>query len=112
MSQADIETLEVQMDQAKDAIELRDAVRRLINNKDFQKVILEGYFEKEPARLVALLSDPSMQIEDRQVGLKNSMIGIGQLQMHFRFIESYAQQMEAAMQEDEETHTNMMAEAI
>ena len=39
-----IKQLEMSIDEAKELIALGDSIERLYKNKDFKKVILEGYF--------------------------------------------------------------------
>lgn len=53
--ETDIRQVEVSIEHAKKAVDMRDALVRLSKNRDFKKVILEGYLEKEAARL-ALIS--------------------------------------------------------
>ena len=38
------------------AVEMYEALSRLHDNPDFQKVILEGYFKDEPIRITSLLA--------------------------------------------------------
>lgn len=42
-------------------IDRGEALARLINNSDFQEVILEGYIKTEAERLFKILTDPSGQ---------------------------------------------------
>ena len=46
----DIEKVEIEMEEAKKYIELRNTFLRLSENKDFKHVIEEAYFKEEAAR--------------------------------------------------------------
>lgn len=52
--------IQLSMEQATAAIAASDALRRLEKNADFQTLIVEGYFEKEAARLIHLNFDPNI----------------------------------------------------
>lgn len=94
-------SIEVSIEAAKKAIAKGDAFDRLTKNPDFRKIILEDYFEKEPARLVGLLTDSEMMDDDNQTGLKNDMIGISVLRKHFMVIQRIANQMRNAVAQSE-----------
>ena len=57
MSNEAINAIERDIKEARKHVELGDSLERLLNNRDFKKVIVEGYFEKEAARLVHLKAD-------------------------------------------------------
>lgn len=69
--------IEEQVKQAKEAIALKDSLLKLFKNKDFIKVITEGYFEKEPAKLTKarpfIMSEDLTQVDDafKAIGLLN-----------------------------------------
>ncbi len=49
--ESQLEQIEVTIEQANKAIELQDAFKRLLDNKDFEAIITKGYFENESVRL-------------------------------------------------------------
>lgn len=57
---SEIEQVELSIQQAKDLVNARDMADKLSRNREFKKLILEGYFEKEAARLVSLSGDSNM----------------------------------------------------
>lgn len=71
-----VNEIEVSIDQANEIITLGDDIQKLLDNPIFKRVIVEGYFEKEPARLVGLLTDTSMDSDKDQKDLHNDMIAI------------------------------------
>lgn len=64
----------------KKQIALADALTRLHDNPDFKMVFIDHYMEKEPARLVHLLGDASVNMGDKKDAIredvKERMIGI------------------------------------
>jgi hypothetical protein len=54
MNEITLQELEANIKSAKEAIELGSALERLYSNRDFKKIVLTGYFEKEAVRLVHL----------------------------------------------------------
>jgi hypothetical protein len=103
--------IEVTMQQAKDCVIAADALQRLHKNRDFKKIILEGYFKDEPARLVGLKGDANMQDEARQAAIVKEIDGIGTLQQHFRTIYQRAAWAEQALEQGEAELREIEAEA-
>lgn len=87
-------------DEAKRVIALGQAAERLAKNKDFKALILDHYFEKEPARLVSLISEPS-QINNR-ASIIETMQGIGTLRTFLREAVTMGQSAAQGLQEFEE----------
>lgn len=83
MTQSDVKTLEMTMENAKHNIELSEALDRLHDNPDFQKLIIKGYFEDECVRLVHLKGAPNTQNLDRQAAITREIDGIGSLRGYF-----------------------------
>lgn len=57
--------LERQIENAQAVIVQRDMVDRLANNRDFQKLIIEGFMRDECARLTHMSTDPNLSAQDR-----------------------------------------------
>lgn len=77
MGNTEIEAIERNIKQAKEIAEFGAAVERLRSNKDFKKVVEQGYFEREPIRLVHLKADPAVQGPDAQRSIVAQMDAIG-----------------------------------
>ncbi len=77
MVNSEIEAIERNIKQAKVNADFGAAVERLKGNRDFQKVVLSGYFEQEAIRLVHLKADPNMQAPEKQASLVSQMDAIG-----------------------------------
>ena len=61
--QQQIHEVEVSIERAKHVIEFGKAVERLYENKDFQRVIEEGYFRDEASRLALMSAVPHLDPE-------------------------------------------------
>jgi len=107
-----IEQIELSIEQAKSSIDMRDALRRLNENKDFKKVIVEGYFEKEASRVVLLKADPNTQDTETQDALDKSIIAIGQLRQYMRTIFQVGGMADGAMGSHEEALEEIHSDAI
>jgi len=66
MSQSDIEEVELSIEHARELIERGQMAERLSRNNEFRKLVLEGYFVNEAARLALLYSDPNIPNEMRE----------------------------------------------
>lgn len=105
-----VQEIQVSIDEAKDFIEQREAVLRLFKNKDFEKIFTEGYFKEEPARLVALMTDPEFQSPERQEQLKADMLGISSLRRYLMNVQRIGYQMEQRIKDAEQTITELEEE--
>jgi len=105
-----LETIELSMKQAKSAIADMDVLNRLTANKDFEEIVLKGYFEKEASRLVLLRADPSMQDKQGREMIDNQIIAIGYLRQHFVTIMHFGRMAQKTLADDEETQAELLAE--
>lgn len=69
-------------------IDLAVSLERLHTNEDFKKVFLTEYVEKEPVRLVSLLSEASFNMSGKKAeyrdDIQERMIGISRFQEFIR----------------------------
>ena len=111
-NQSSIQALESNIKLSREMADVGAAMERLRSNRDFKKVIVEGYFEKEAVRLVHLKADPNMQDADSQVSILKQMDAIGSLKQYFRVVDMKAGQAVHAIAADEETVTELMQEEV
>lgn len=82
----------------KKQIALADALTRLHDNPDFKMVFIDHYMEKEPARLVHLLGDASVNMGDKKDAIredvKERMIGIARFAEFIRSVYALANMAE------------------
>lgn len=100
MSQQEIEQIELSIEQAKGLIERARLARQLAKNPAFKKLVLEGYFVDEAARLAHLVSDPALSQEHRQF-VFNDINGVGALKRYFSVIIRMGDQAERDLAEAE-----------
>ena len=72
--------------QLEDQIELHKALERLHENEDFKKVVLDGYFEKESARVFDMLTIPSNLKRDQLQNLMDMMSAIRNVKGYFKTV--------------------------
>lgn len=112
MENQSLETIELSIKHAKQNVELMRSLDKLTKNKDFKAIFLEGYFEKEPARLCMLKSNPEMQSEDDQLAIVKQIDAIGALRQYFIAINQIGRMSEKAISEDEQTREEILSEGL
>lgn len=80
----DIEEIELTLEHAQHLVEKAAMADRLSRNPDFRKLIMEGYFEGETARLGLLVGDPHHA--GTQEMILNDLKGTGALKRFFQNI--------------------------
>jgi hypothetical protein len=73
---AEITKIEQEVKNAKKTADLGAALDRLRNNRDFRKIILEGYLETEAVRLVHAKGNPECQRPEKQATIARDIDGI------------------------------------
>jgi len=105
-----VESLDRNIKEAKKIVDLAESLTRLGANRDFRRVIEDGYFEKEAVRLVHLKADPNMQSAERQAQIVKDLDAIGSLSQFFTTIKQKASIASKAVQADEETRAELTQE--
>ena len=103
--------IEISIEAAKGAVERKNAIQRLHKNPDFRLIFVEGYFQREPARLVSLLTDHEHASEEKQRELMNDMLGISSAQEYLRGVHSMGVAMERQIASSEQTLEDMRNES-
>lgn len=93
-----------------EVVDFGNALERLRSNRDFKRVVLEGYFKDEAVRLVHLSADPSMQSPEKQESIKQQMNAIGQLNQYFNTVFFRARQAGKYIADAEEMRHELIAE--
>lgn len=93
--------IQLSLEQAQEAVKLGESLKRLTSNKDFKKIILEGYFEKEAVRLVHSLDDPNVSHNPSVKEAHTfSMHAISQLRSYLHNINKRAEAAEVAVEQN------------
>lgn len=107
-----IEAIEQNIQRAKEEVEFGHALERLRTNKDFKRVVLEGYFEDEAVRLVHLKADPAMQNAESQRMIVQQMDAIGSLSFYFNTALHRAKLAAKTIESDEAMRDEILAEEL
>lgn len=114
MSQQEIDQqisqVEISIEDAKETIELGHALNRLAGNKDFKKVIQEGYLENGALEQVKLLGHPNMQSPEQQADIMKELQSASNLHAYFVSIMQRADTMQRALVEHEATLEELHSE--
>lgn len=110
MSFETIEAIERSIKQHKATVDLGAALERLRANKDFKKIIVEGYFENEAVRLVHLKADPSMQSAESRRSIEQQMDAIGALNQYLNLLASHAALAQKQIEVDEAYRDEILEE--
>lgn len=112
MTSTDLQALDQSIKNAKEHIEIANALERLQKNRDFKKVILDGYLTDNAVRLVHLKADSNMQSPESQQEINNQINGIGQLLGYFTTIKQLAEVAHRSLEADEQTREELLQEGI
>ncbi len=110
--EAQIHQIEMSLEEAKANIELAEVLDRLHKNKDFQAIIVAGYFKDEASRAVLLKGDPEMMADSEQKQIGLIIDGIGALRQYFHKIFAMGQMSHNTLVADEATRTELLAEEL
>lgn len=110
MNDDTIKELEENIREARKLVDAGTALERLRENRDFQKIVLEGYFRDEAIRLVHLKTDPNMQSDERQRSILTQMDGIGALNGYFSMVLHQSYMAKKGILADEEAIEDIMNE--
>ncbi len=106
---SEMEELKVTMDEALEAIELRDKFIKLANNPLFNEVIGKRYIEEESVRCVALLGDDNID-DEVKAKTQKMILGIAYLQNYFRKIQMDGNEAENMLEAYKEEMNNNASE--
>ena len=107
-----LEQIEISDKQAKEMVSKMESLLRLVKNRDFKKVIEEGYFEKEASRIVLLKGDPEMQSEADQRTLDNMIIAVGGLRQYLSSTMQIGRMAQRDLAANAEAREEMLAETL
>ena len=88
---------EMTEEQANKVIKFKNDIEKLMKNPTFKKLITEGYFKDEPARLAQALTNPEMQDEVDQRMLQEMLRGCGHLNNYIQYALNQGRKVEAEL---------------
>ena len=104
-----IKQIDRNIEAAKATLELSGALERLLTNRDFRKVIAEGYLTQEAVRLVKIKGEPAMQTSEKQAAILRDIDSIGSLHQYFNTIFMQGGIAEKQIGADEEMRVELLA---
>lgn len=112
MDKVSLRELEATLLVSKEAIELNNALQRLMDNRDFKKVVTNGYFSKEAIRLVLLKGKHDYQSDVQQKNIVAKIDAIGNFS---NYLDNIAMEAELAIKNsnaDEQTRDEILFEGL
>lgn len=94
------------IDQANEALKLRDTIIEMFNDEKYKVVFEEGYFKAEAMRLPLALVDNEMQDEIEQRIIKEKIAAIGHLHVYLNSAISLGNQVRASLEQEEKERVN------
>lgn len=82
-NQAELELTADELKEYNYYVGMRQALVRLENNPDFQKVILDGYFKDKAVNGVSMLASGYIKKNGLRADIMESLVAISQLQDYF-----------------------------
>lgn len=79
-----IEEIEISMAEAQKMVDKKDQLLKLMSNRGFNKIIVEGYFKEEAARLASVAADPNLTEHREEIWMQIQAISC--LQNYLRTI--------------------------
>lgn len=110
--ESQVQQLENNIRESKKLVDMGESLERLMSNRDFKKVILEGFFEKEAIRLVHLKGDTNMQTADSQKSILTQMDAIASLAQYLQTVRFKANMAAKAVASDTETIDELNQESL
>lgn len=90
MSSPEELNIENQLTNAKSELSLGKSLERLLNNRDFKRVIMSEYLEQEAIRLVQLKADFNVQAPHIQASIVRDIDAIGSFKQFLMRVEQRA----------------------
>ncbi len=103
--------IEISIEQAKEMVDKKNMIDKIIQTKEFNEIFTVGYMEKEAARLVSLLADQEWQDELKQKSLFDDMRAISGLRQYIVNIRALGRQMERQIESSEAQLDEMRIES-
>ena len=88
-----VRQIEISSEFAQSLVDKGDMWSKLLENKEFKTLVIEGYFKDESERLVGLLADPEFDTEEKKTDLYSQMAGIAHFRMKIVQDQRMAHQM-------------------
>jgi len=95
-----MEPTELEMVENQYWVDMAEALQRLEKNKDFQHVVLDGYFKDRAINGVSLLAEPGVKQRGERGDIMEDMVAISNLQYYFKMVKNLGAVMQDDMDEE------------
>lgn len=109
MSQAEIREIELSMEEARKIVDRGEMAQKLASNREFKKLVLEGYFVEEASRLALLWSDPNIP-EDVRKFVERDLLGVGAFKRYLSTLVLMGQNAQHELRDLSETRDEIRQE--
>jgi hypothetical protein len=86
--------IEISIEAAREIVEKKDKLEKLLGDETFKEIFEEGYFKEEAARLTGLLTDPEFNNEEGRRTIVEDLVGISAARKYILNILRFGHQME------------------
>jgi hypothetical protein len=90
MEQTEKELMSVEVN-SDYAIKMCEALKRLENNEDFKKVILNGYMSSKALDSVSLLAEPGIKKQNARADIMEDLVAISNLGYFFKMVKHFGE---------------------
>jgi hypothetical protein len=109
--QHEVRNIDIEIEQAKKSIALRDALVRLEKNRDFRKVVTEGFLKEFALNTIAVRGRPEFRNSEALMESNTRKLdAMGELHEYFRNVKSNGLMMESALSEAQELRDEVAME--
>lgn len=111
MQQQEVRNIDIEIEQAKKCISLRDALVRLEKNRDFKKVVSEGFLKDFALNTIAVRGRP--EFRNSEVLMESNtrkLDAMGELHEYFRNVMSNGAMMESTLAEAQDLRNEVAME--
>lgn len=105
-----IETVELTIEEAQKKVDRAESLRKLHGNREFKRIILEGYFEAEAQRLIGCIGNSAPTLKAQRDEMLLELQAISKLKEYFGSILREGREMEQSIREHNEMLAEMRAE--
>ena len=111
-SSNELEAVELSIKVAQEKVNKLNSLEKLLKNRDFKNLVLEGYFKEEAIRLVMAKSNPALSADTEQDKIITSINSIGEFSRYLSNTEQFGRMAKAALKEDEHTREELIQESM
>lgn len=108
MVSTDLQEIEQNIKDAEEFVKAGEAIGRLMVNRDFKRVVLNGYFKDEAVRLVHLKGITNVQSEGAQKYIDDQIKAISLFAQYLDNVASQAEMAKAGISEAEDLRLELV----